>query len=77
MLERTALRAGLMVLLIYFYSQPAMSGLRPAALDQSMLELRRTIDDAVNDGAHAYVFVTDLWTMRAVRVALQNVSARP
>lgn len=77
MLERTAWRAGFVMLLIHVYGQPAVGEWRPATFDRSMIELRRTLDDAISDGTHAYNLATDLWTMRAIRVALQAANARP
>jgi hypothetical protein len=65
----------LLVLLVYFYGQPAMRPWRPAALDRSITEFRLTVDQATSDSYAARNAIADLWSMRKVQTALQNLNA--
>jgi hypothetical protein len=67
--------AALLVPLVYFHGPSATERWRPAALDQSIAEIRLVIDQAARDSDGGYHMLADLWSMRRVQAALQKLNA--
>jgi hypothetical protein len=61
--------------LAYACSQPALSQWRPAALNQSIVEFRRTFAETTNDGYRTIEAFKDLWSMRRVDRALRDLNS--